>query len=450
MPGALTWDPTPPGGSQSTSRGGVNPAADGASLSSTEVAATRALVSGASKTSAVARLGGLSVASVSATDVTRGLKLEAEAPFSRVRLRLYSEGGAATNFRAAVGATETMATDSANNLSELVVGGTVYNGARASDGAPGWVLGAVAGATTFDWPGVAAADLPKELVTDWIDVRSVPRADGGSRPALSIRVQHAGSTNGDWAGFNCSAWTAGVAGYPWARGFVAYSVTGSGVTDLTLTTGSIATSVVWIGVEFDYDTPARTVMGIGDSHFEQHGGNAVGLHGTWLFQACAAASSTARPVQLFNAGRSGAGAALFTANGLAELARVRPHTVCYLPITSNDGAPTAASVRAAQSRIASVRAACADVGARLILVTGIPMTSAQTADAAADALRLSITSHCAAMAAAGVATHLDFEDLLGTGANPNRIKAELLADATHFNQTAAELLAARTAPVLVA
>lgn len=45
MPGALTWDPTPPGGSQSTARGGVNPAADGASLSSTEVAATRALVS---------------------------------------------------------------------------------------------------------------------------------------------------------------------------------------------------------------------------------------------------------------------------------------------------------------------------------------------------------------------------------------------------------------------
>ncbi len=410
--------------------------------------AVQALVSGAGKTSAVARLGGLSVASVSATDVTRGLKLEAEAPFSRVRVRLYSEGGAATNFRVAVGATETMATDSANNLSQLVVGGAVYNAARASDGAPGWVLGAVGGSTTFDWPGVAAADLPKELVTDWIDCRSVPRADGGSRPALSIRVQHAGSTNGDWAGFNCSAWTAGVAGYPWARGFVAYSVTGSGVTDLTLTTGSIATSVVWIGVEFDYDTPARTVMGIGDSHFEQHGGTAVGLHGTWLFQACAAASSTARPVQLFNAGRSGGGAALFTANGLAELARVRPHTVVYLPISSNDGVPTAATVRAAQSRIASVRAACADVGARLILLTGIPMTSSQTADAATDALRLSITSHCAGMAAASVATHVDMEDILGIGASPNRIKAELQADAVHFNQAAAELMAARMAPVL--
>ncbi len=45
MPGALTWDPTPAGGSLSTARGEQNPSADGASLSSTEVALTRALVS---------------------------------------------------------------------------------------------------------------------------------------------------------------------------------------------------------------------------------------------------------------------------------------------------------------------------------------------------------------------------------------------------------------------
>lgn len=49
MPGALTWDPTPPGGSQSTSRGGVNPAADGASLTPTEVTQIRGVVSGAGK-----------------------------------------------------------------------------------------------------------------------------------------------------------------------------------------------------------------------------------------------------------------------------------------------------------------------------------------------------------------------------------------------------------------
>ena len=46
MPGAKVWDPTPAGGSLSTARGGQNPSADGASLSSTEVAATRSLVSG--------------------------------------------------------------------------------------------------------------------------------------------------------------------------------------------------------------------------------------------------------------------------------------------------------------------------------------------------------------------------------------------------------------------
>ncbi len=41
MPGALTWDPTPAGGSQSTARGGINPSADGAS------ATLQALASGA-------------------------------------------------------------------------------------------------------------------------------------------------------------------------------------------------------------------------------------------------------------------------------------------------------------------------------------------------------------------------------------------------------------------
>ena len=45
MPGAKVWDPTPAGGSLSTARGKQNPSADGASLSSTEVAAVRALVS---------------------------------------------------------------------------------------------------------------------------------------------------------------------------------------------------------------------------------------------------------------------------------------------------------------------------------------------------------------------------------------------------------------------
>lgn len=46
MPGALTWDPTPPGGSQSTARGGVNPSADGASFSPAEVAGLKGVVSG--------------------------------------------------------------------------------------------------------------------------------------------------------------------------------------------------------------------------------------------------------------------------------------------------------------------------------------------------------------------------------------------------------------------
>jgi len=39
MPGALTWDPTPAGGAQSTARGGINPAADGANAALAALAA---------------------------------------------------------------------------------------------------------------------------------------------------------------------------------------------------------------------------------------------------------------------------------------------------------------------------------------------------------------------------------------------------------------------------
>jgi hypothetical protein len=55
MPGAKVWDPTPAGGSLSTARGEQNPSADGASLSSTEVAAVRALVSGDRTADAISR-----------------------------------------------------------------------------------------------------------------------------------------------------------------------------------------------------------------------------------------------------------------------------------------------------------------------------------------------------------------------------------------------------------
>ena len=66
MPGALTWDPTPPGGSLSTARGAQNPAADNASLSPAEVTAARALVSGAGITGGLNLRRSLSAALVAA------------------------------------------------------------------------------------------------------------------------------------------------------------------------------------------------------------------------------------------------------------------------------------------------------------------------------------------------------------------------------------------------
>jgi hypothetical protein len=415
----------------------------------TEKAATTALVS--TPWNAVWRLGGMSAATVSTTTSDRGLKVEAEAPFSRVRLRLYSEGGAATNFQALAAVTETASISSAAELSQPVVGSVTYNALRASDGAPGWAAMSVAGATTFDWPGVASADNPKELVTDWVNLRSVARADGGSRPLVMFRVQHNGTADGDWAGFTVTPWYTDGPAQQWYRLWQPHTISGGGgVTDPTKTASSLATSSLWCAVEFDYDSPAATVLGVGDSQQENSGGYATGTFGVWGHQACAAVSSMSRPVQFFNAARAGGTPSVYLPPGLQLIASMSPKVVFYQPISSNSGAVTAARVAAAMGEIAQIRAACAAVKSTLVLVTGIPFSSSATADAAADALRLQLTTHSATLAARGLCQHLDFEALLGTGASPNRIKAEFGADAgpTHITPAGQTLMAAQAAELL--
>jgi len=400
---------------------------------------------------AVSRIAGLSAASVSTATSDRGLKVEAEADFSRVRLRLYSEGGAATTFKALAAVTETAATDTAANLSQPVVGGTTYNALRASDGAPGWATLTVDGASTFDWPGVASADNPKELVTDWVNLRSVPRADGGTRPLVMFRIEHDGTANGDWAGHNHPDWVSEASGESWYRLWQPYTISGGGgVTDPTKTASAVSASAVWAAVEFDYDTPAHTVLGIGDSQLENSNGEALGTFGVWAWQACASLSSPGRPVHYFNAGRGGGTPTVYLPPGLLNIASLKPKVVLYQPISSNSGAPTAARNAAATGQIAQVRKACADVGARLVLVTGIPFSSSATANAAAEALRLEVSSYCASLAARGLCEHLDFEAVLGTGASPNRIKAEFGADAgpVHPNPAGQAAMAAHAITVL--
>lgn len=392
------------------------------------------------------RLGGLTVGGVVGTTTNLALKTEAEAPFSRVRFRLYSEAGPATNFKIAACVTETAANDTANNRSQPVVGGVAYPAAQSAVGEPGWQIGSVAGVTNFDWPGTGTTDAPKELVTDWFDLPSVPRADGGTRPLVMFRLEHDGVANGNIGSVSNVEWAAiSGSGYSWYRIHQAPNISGGGsVTDLTKTAASLGTVFPWCAVEFDYSVPCATVMGIGDSNMETAGNASVGKMGTWGWQAAALLSTTYRPVTFFNAGRAGGSALLYSKNGVNEIASVKPKAVLYAAGTSNDAPMTANKLALWKARLSAIMTACDDVGAALIVYGPFPCGGSYLTT---DSYRLEMISYCTSLAANGLFEYVNTE-FLGTGATPNVLAAANTVDNTHLSNSAEVTLAALFAPII--
>jgi hypothetical protein len=402
------------------------------------------------KTNAIHRPRGLTTAGQFGSTTNPCLKFEAEAPFSRVRFRLYSPTGAATNFKIAACATETALVNTAANTSQPVVGGVAYPAVQASVGAPGWQIGSVGGVQNFDWPGVGTAELPKELVTDWFDICSVPRADGGTRPLIMLRIEHDSAVNGAIGSGNISTWTAAKSGnYPWYRIIQAPNISGGGsVTDLTKTTTGESTVAPWVAVEFQYNAPALTVLGIGDSNLEQAGTLSIGSFGTWGYQGVMTASTPDLPMAWINAGRAGGTNAVYATNGFAELARVLPDVVVYAAGTSNDTPLSEAKLQQWKTRLSRMIYECKQIDARLICYGPIPGIAY---DASNEVFRLAMRAHCLALDAAGVIEYLDFEALLGTGASPNRLKADMTGDGgTHLSNAAEALMAPMLTALLVA
>jgi len=399
------------------------------------------------KTASAKRMAGLTHGTDSTTTTGRCSKWEAEAPFSRVRFRIYAEGAASTNYKMVAAVTET-AENTTAKLSHPHVAGTPYSALRSELGAPGWATVTVGGVANFDFPGSGAADAPKELVTDWVELKSIARADGYTLPLLMMRAQHDGTANGPWSSTGgWDTWASEASGETWYRVNQHCTISGGGHIDDLTKTAVLANTALWCVPEFDYDVPAYTVMGVGDSNLENHGGNALGgTYGTWGLQACAAISSQQRPVSWFNCGRAGGTSSIFVPNGVTEILRVAPAVVVYGAFTPNDSTISAIKIDAMKSRLASIMAACNSVGAKLIVYTGIPKTGYT---AQLDAFRLSLTAHVAALASKGLLAHVDFEQILGAGTTPNAFGAGMdTGDGLHVSRAAAVLMAAKISPVI--
>lgn len=392
------------------------------------------------------RMVGLTAGTADSNNYTRCVKTEAESHFDRVRIHIYTrQTGAATGFTAVIAATETAATDTAANMFDPIVGGAAY-AALAGAGAYGWKAVTFGGSASGDLPAAAGTYRPAKLTSDWIDLSSVPRADGGVRPLVMCRVYHNGSTGGALTIFgqltsNASAdstsW-ASTSGYPWSRVWQAGTVTtGDAVSNLATKPAALSNASIWIAFEFASRYKGLTVLSVGDSVTEGTG-HSWGGYGSWPMRACGLASSLTRPISLVQNGVSGQAGEVYTLAAEDAITAHRPTHVFYPTLTLNDGDPSAASLQLARARIQRMLQACEAVNARLVLWSALPNS---VFTSGGDALALALQADALDIATAGACDYFDLATIVSDGATPRRLNVADRFDTNHPNNSAQDRLA---------
>jgi lysophospholipase L1-like esterase len=254
-------------------------------------------------------MGGAATSTGSTVASTSYTKFEAEAPFSRVRLHFYSkEAAALANIKAVVASTEVASVSTVNNITVPIVNGTNYNVAHSAAAANmyGFRTVTFGGASTGTIPAGTVA-VPGELVSDWIECQSVTPTTG-SRPFLLVRHYADPATNSSTISFGSTTynqnWQTGSA-QPYFRQYYPIGLTSSDGVG-TLTNLPAATTIGggrFIGVEFDYTVPCRSVLAVGDSLTEGGGYQPYG-YDNWILRAVNTKSTPTAPLQCFNGGLS--------------------------------------------------------------------------------------------------------------------------------------------------
>lgn len=379
-----------------------------------------------------------------------GLKIEAEAHFSAVRLAWVSRvPNAMTASFAVVAATETADTSVAATAFQPIVNGTTYNSLATTIQPYGYKQATWNGAATVDHP---AANLAAQVkVSDRIPCSSVPRADGGSRPLLLIRGQRGGTTDGDFATYSNAGISAIRTPNTAARGRVLQLCTGTNLVSNLASNGSLGTVSYEIFPIFEYDVPALTVFGTGDSIFQAEGLSLTGVVTSWGWRGCADASTPQRPINWVNAGCSGKGFPEYWARTQELIsAGVTPNVLIVEPMSLNDYngnvLELAYRIEVGKARAKEVIKYARDNSIANVCYVGLLPWN--TLSAANDNLRKAYNTWLANFATAAGAGYLDFS-ALGDGASPERwvVGYNNASDGIHENEVAIDAV---MAPALTA
>lgn len=266
-----------------------------------------------------------------------GQKIEAEAPFNAVRLFWISRvANAMTASKSLIAVTETADVSVAATAFQPVISGTTYNTAVTFPSTLGWRAVTWAGASTVDHP---AANLAAQVkVSDWMNIDSVPRADGGTRPLLLIRNEHDGASQGGFATFSNSSIAVLRNPIQAFRGRVLQTFTGTNmVSSVGSVNGAIGTATYEVYPEFRYNVPSLSVCGVADSISQNESLGLTGGITSWGARGCYDASSLTRPVNWVSCNAAGKQFSEFWQRFLElSAAGYVPDVLVIAPLSIND------------------------------------------------------------------------------------------------------------------
>ncbi len=350
---------------------------------------------------------------------TMHVKVEAEAQFSRVRIKAYNRTGVSTNrVKASIAQTEVRDNSTASNRYNPISNGSVDNGLWENIT---WNSG-----DSDTLLGTANTSNPSITVSDWIDMASLPPTDG-DRPVLLVKFMTDADNGSVITSASYNLWR-GASAEPFFRMFDGKSTSGDNTETTVIPTDGYTGGMYWFSVEFEYTQKVTSVYAMGDS-ITAGGGGQIYSFDSWGLRAVNTVSTTTKPTVFTNGGMSGKSSRNFVDMFLRETDNgLRPSLVIMPAFTPNDGNADADSAAAMIANMQQVSAKCQEIGADLLIWSGLP-NDGYGSDTYRD-----VSNDWARDVSNQTSYKFDFLDwdlLVGTGATPNRFKSGWTTDGIH-------------------
>lgn len=357
------------------------------------------------------------------------MKVEAEAPFKRARIKVYNPNANTGAVKFSMAATNQRDNSTDENQFRPQSG----NGVPADFD---WYYGTFR-SSRIGTMNTGTVDFPSVIVSDWMNVKSIPASDGG-RPLMLLRVYLEGAAD-EFAVVNGTAagqWRA-AAGEPFYRQNESVFDTNQDRTDnASYPTGKpFAGGIPIVVVEYDYNVGVNSCYSCGDSITAGGTTPLAYAFDTWPLRALLSKSTLSKPFASFNGGYSGFTVAKYLQQMEKDInAGLRPKIVTVPAASPNDGATSYADMLSGFTSIVDLAEA---IGAKVFVWTALPVDSW---DEPTQANLQAMNAYVRDNAFANGWILMEFNQALGDDATPQRFIPAYTEDGTHPSVAGSQLM----------